>query len=621
MLSSSGWERNSQTFWPLVSNWLASHSLGACGFMDPVTPNRIQLRQLAKDLAKRRGAELHAQSTREIACRPFAEALPQLAQHELVKAHQQQRHDLLKTLNARAAHIHPFFSVDPEGMFRRLWDFIAVVLILFLAWYIPLLVAYMGETGCIYLHCSSERRNDASGLATSFDLGYQIVLIVTNAFFLADIFINFFTGVETAPDSPVDYELFAMWSAYTRTWFPLDAVACLPLECMLQSWAPNAYWWNTGHLLRLFRCWGITRRCKGSPLAFLDRWSTKRKEFSFSLRRLVLTSMLSLYACHIFSCFEWWTLRLEKGGGSLTWVQPGQLDIIGTSICQYYVWSMFNSISAMIMLTYGSYPPITWPEAITWTFMMVIVASVFLVDSGQYVPYFLSLAVKRSNFKLQMDNVLAAVEGRRLPDSLAKLIIRHLRLKYKFTGLTNPDRLWQELPYSMQVEMAETLGRPSLLAVPLFLEFPSLLDRTCLLLKDTYALAGEEFVKQGWPSRTMYFVQSGVVLLYQDGVVAEAVLPGQFFGGDALLHPPTDEALLQATGVKRSEVTRYADSFEALATAKAAVDCRLLSLDRVDFLELAIDDRQSIRALEQMAIRHVQRMLGSKAQQGTEHPL
>ena len=59
--------------------------------------------------------------------------------------------------------------------------------------------------------------------------------------------------------------------------------------------------------------------------------------------------------------------------------------------------------------------------------------------------------------------------------------------------------------------------------------------------------AGEELVKQGWPSRTMFFVQSGLVLLYQDGVLADALLPGQFFGGDALLPVPVDDTLLQVT--------------------------------------------------------------------------
>ena len=57
------------------------------------------------------------------------------------------------------------------------------------------------------------------------------------------------------------------------------------------------------------------------------------------------------------------------------------------------------------------YVPITWGEAIVWTVMMVVVASAFLVDSGQYVPYIMSLAVKRSNFKLQMDSVLVRHPG------------------------------------------------------------------------------------------------------------------------------------------------------------------------------------------------------------------
>lgn len=64
-----------------------------------------------------------------------------------------------------------------------------------------------------------------------------------------------------------------------------------------------------------------------------------------------------------------------------------------------------------------------------------------------------------------------------------------------------------------------------------------------------------------------------------------------------------ESGLVEVAGIERSQITRYADSFEALASAKAAVDCRLLSLDRADFLRVAVDDRQSVKALEQMAIR------------------
>ena len=61
------------------------------------------------------------------------------------------------------------------------------------------------------------------------------------------------------------------------------------------------------------------------------------------------------------------------------------------------------------------------------------------------VAFVIALSLQSvSNIALQ-----AAVQSRRLPDGLAQLIIRHLGLKYKFTGLTNNDGLWEELPYSM----------------------------------------------------------------------------------------------------------------------------------------------------------------------------
>lgn len=47
--------------------------------------------------------------------------------------------------------------------------------------------------------------------------------------------------------------------------------------------------------------------------------------------------------------------------------------------------------------------------------MMVVVASLFLIDSGQYVPYIMSLAVKRVNFKLQMDAVVVRTASSTLP--------------------------------------------------------------------------------------------------------------------------------------------------------------------------------------------------------------
>ena len=37
---------------------------------------------------------------------------------------------------------------------------------------------------------------------------------------------------------------------YFLCWFWVDLAACLPLQCMLVSWAPGVTWWNVGYANR-----------------------------------------------------------------------------------------------------------------------------------------------------------------------------------------------------------------------------------------------------------------------------------------------------------------------------------------------------------------------------------
>ena len=59
----------------------------------------------------------------------------------------------------------------------------------------------------------------------------------------------------------------------------------------------------------------------------------------------------------------------------------------------------------------------------------------------------------------------------------------------------------------------------------------------------------------------------------------------------------------QAHGIEKADITHYADSFEALASAKAVVDSFLLILDRRDFLEVAGDEPDACKALDAFARR------------------
>lgn len=57
--------------------------------------------------------------------------------------------------------------------------------------------------------------------------------------------------------------------------------------------------------------------------------------------------------------------------------------------------------------------------------------------------------------------------------------------------------------------------------------------------------AGQTVIRQGWPSRSMYFIKHGYVDLLVDGVVVDTVREGDYFGEVALLPLPSKEELLE----------------------------------------------------------------------------
>ena len=62
----------------------------------------------------------------------------------------------------------------------------------------------------------------------------------------------------------------------------------------------------------------------------------------------------------------------------------------------------------MIGLGYGSYPPVTWGEALVWTFAMLTTASMFAVVNGFIIATILSSASSRHRYKERMDMIVVS---------------------------------------------------------------------------------------------------------------------------------------------------------------------------------------------------------------------
>ena len=89
-----------------------------------------------------------------------------------------------------------------------------------------------------------------------------------------------------------------------------------------------------------------------------------------------------------------------------TW--PSQLNIAHGSVMEQWLFSVFSIVSGMIGLGYGSYPPVTWGEALVWTFAMLTTASMFAVVNGFIIATILSSASSRHRYKERMDMIVVS---------------------------------------------------------------------------------------------------------------------------------------------------------------------------------------------------------------------
>ncbi|KAK9868627.1 hypothetical protein WJX84_000472 [Apatococcus fuscideae] len=455
-------------------------------------------------------------------------------------------------------------------------------------------------------------------LGTDPGTGWQVFPVLTNAFFVADILVNFMTGTVDSQNR-VHYQLLGVWKAYLTSWFLIDIIACLPLECILANAATHVNFYNTPKLIRLLRAVGIRRRCGGDPFRWVDRISTKRREFSYSAKRLVTTALLLCGVVHYFACLLWWTVRLQEYP-DITW--PVQIGIVDAIVPVQWLWSIFNIVSAMIGLSYGPFPPRTWGEALVFLIAMVTVAVLFAVFNGFILAAILYSSGSRHRIKKRMDDVLEMTRLRNLPSDMRTQILDYFMYKYREGQLEETDGLLHELPHEMQVRVAIQSTGGLLTAFPFFAKEEQLLKRVALLLRPMYALAGEELITQGWPTNQMFFVRNSTgyvdMVATQNGQeqIIDTVGGGSCFGEAALLPLPSPDTLQQELRCVPEDVSNYNDTFTATCTARALTNLDMFVLEAEDFHKMADHYPRVFTELKQIAIRHAGRVQAKKDKSG-----
>ncbi|XP_065836458.1 potassium/sodium hyperpolarization-activated cyclic nucleotide-gated channel 1-like isoform X3 [Oscarella lobularis] len=269
--------------------------------------------------------------------------------------------------------------IHPCSVFRMYWDILTLIILALNLILLPLVIAFFSD----------------QKLST-----HWIVLnSLTDIVFLLDVVVNFRTGFLTDGHSHeiVNLDSKAIAIRYLKTWFVLDAVASLPIDNIVNIFLDDeSYSDNVSHLLRASKALKVLRLAKllsllrllrlSRLMRFFDQWEEIFNITKAVFRILKLIGMMLLLA-HWSGCLQYMVPYLQ-GFPEDSWVAINHLQNapVGTA----YTWSLFKSLSHMLCIGYGRFPPMNVSDAWLTIISMMIGASFYALFIGHISSHVLT---------------------------------------------------------------------------------------------------------------------------------------------------------------------------------------------------------------------------------------
>ena len=355
--------------------------------------------------------------------------------------------------------------IHPSSTFRRNWNVLAMVLILYTSFYIPI--------GLAFIRCSGPE---------DWHFWFNVLMDV---FFITDLILNFYTGY--FEDEALILDLKKIRRKYLCSIdFLVDFVSTIPVDyfAISASDCGASQSARAGKIFRTLKVFRIFRLLRLLRLGRLFRYAQLYTEqygaaFVRILRLLFLIMMFTHWnACLVFLIAHEYGSEDES---ELTWVY--YLDIEDARISTQYSWALFTSLSHMLCIGYGVTNPVVVPEVWVTTFSMTSGAVLLGCVVGSITTVMLSLDSSGQRFSSHMDEVEAFTSRRNVSPDLRERIRTYMKLRYRHTaaGMTeeelegqqacrmfNEDQIVGELSVGIRRELQVNLTNDTLIKTPFF---------------------------------------------------------------------------------------------------------------------------------------------------------
>lgn len=354
--------------------------------------------------------------------------------------------------------------------------------------------------------------------------------IFEDIFFLCDIVLNFHTAY--FDDGVLVIDPKRVRAHYCRGTLLLDFAAALPVDYIALGVddGESTSLLRASKALRILRLFRLVRLFRLSRLfRYLGRYE---EQFNSNYIRMAKMFFMLLLFSHWNGCLLFLAASLE-GFDPNSWVSLNGL--VEADLDEQYSNSVFNSLSHMLCIGYGRFPPQLLSEVWVTIWSMLSGASLFAGIIGAMSALMLNADTSGAQFRARSEELRQYLIKYDIPEDIRMRAWAHFRGRWEANKLFNEDVV-EDLPLSMQRELQVARCR-KLIDSMWFFEGaePAFIAHVASHLRWQLLLRDEVVIQEHSPPSELFFIAVGEVGLYFDGAWRATFTEGSYFGEFSLL--------------------------------------------------------------------------------------
>jgi len=398
----------------------------------------------------------------------------------------------------------PFGIISPYGYFKKAWNFIMAILILYISLAVPVRLSF-----------SRNPKMFEANRSTDYEDGWLPIDIITDIIIFFDMIINFISAYENMAGLLISKRR-EIAKAYIKGWFGVDLISLFPVNRNIFSLSHLDF--EDPHFnMTNYRIWRIVRLIK--LIKMLKLYDTIDRFFSsitlnIDKMKILKFAAFIFFFIHNTACL--WNICAElQIGESWHFLENDQEH----SIWEYYITATYYALTVLLTVGYGNIYATTATEkvlTIVWMFFGIIVYTyIFSSMTISFARLNAKMTAKEERdlfyrqwtmtFKLPyetLDTILNTVGGSTLFQNTDKMEVINLSSK-----------VVADLPKGLYIDIYNFIFKDILEKVDFFRHRPRhFIIKVIPLLKQSHFEKGDYIYSMGDPAFEVFFIVKGRVL-------------------------------------------------------------------------------------------------------------